>query len=332
MSKDLKIEAYDDEKQIDFYSRILYSGIVEWLKFSILDKTNETDEEKKSKLYLRLKGTEILNAMLDIFPECFDYFYRDSDLTNKHPINVIREKMIAAGEFVEMFDGISIPNCEVPSINPLYIRMLGIGKSSDAKNVGITKIKKGSLTIDDSRPISYHSGEEIFSTIFKKIKWERYEDILSIEVFNPKIKRPPYQCWKNTEFMTEKEIYLARIKITDYMFDYFWTKCLDEKIYISKINEHLVEFDEIRRFILWQRKQNENAIDANFEIKGKVVFVYMFAKMPRREQVVFDTYGWPINNIQNTKAYVVPIEVWKEIKQLLVNLNFNVKEVNYGTV
>ena len=114
--------------------------------------------------------------------------------------------------------------------------------------------------------------------------------------------------------------------------EYFWVKAANKSILISKVNSSYIQFQEIRRFILWQRKQYGHPIEAVFQNDEKHTFVRIFSRVPNFEQNILDTYGWPIRSIDNKLEYLFLNEMWNGIKELLINLNFKLVEVSNGGI
>lgn len=329
LSSDLSITQFKYEDDICYYSRLLYSAMSDWMKICILDHTNEKYVEYKSKLYIHIRCEEILNNFLLLFPECSSYFYADSDGEN-HPVNILRKKMISTGELVNQNNDIYLPEGARCSINSNYLRTFGVD-GFKTKSAGISKLKYNFEKIKGNNLFVKNIHYE-YKKLFRSLKWETYSDYSTIEVMDPNSKRPPYKSWKDIQIVNEQEIYLARIEININQKMLFWIRKQNNEVQISKMNNDLVRFQETRRFILWQRKKHENAVNVFYCSDDNYVSVKMFAAIPTYEQNILDTYGWPVGNIQNKREYIFPVEVWEEISTLLVNLNFELMEEDYGSL
>lgn len=328
MQNDLNIIQYIGESNESYYSRLIYSAICDWIRYCILDKTNENFDEIKSKQYIHIRCEEILLGLLKMFPECKNYFYNEEDTSgNKNPINILRTRMIENGELIDFFEGVSLPKGMISSISKEYSRLLGISNSNYIYT-GITRIIKycEQDSIDYECDLSTNHAE-YFLLLKESLKWENYDDVSILEVINPSLKKAPSYCWSNSNFIDDNEVYLSRIKVSDYMYDYFWLKKEENRFYISKINEHYQCFKEYRRFILWQRNQKDNAIHVEYKLLNNCVKVKMYAAIPYSEQKVMNTYGWPVNSIQNNMEYIVAKEIWSDIKDILNQLYFELLEV-----
>ena len=330
MTADMRIFPYNNEEVKLFQSRLVYSAMAEWIRHSILDKTNKDDKELKSKKYIRNKGNEVLDALLKVFPYTKEYFYYDKPPTDYHPVVELRERMIKSEELLELFDGIGLNSGVGESINKKYNRMFGIDTKAGVKNVGITRIVATNRMNEIN--IGLINSKELFEHIIKSTKWEGIEDKKSVEIFNPTIKKPPYQCWDNQYKLENDTVYLGRILVTNYLYDYYWIKFEKNKYYISKVNEYLAKFNEIRRFMSLRRKENNNALQLYAEIFDDVVFIKLYSRVPLREEVILDTYGWPLNNINDKSSYIIPIELWDEVKKMFIFMNYEVEEKHNGRI
>lgn len=327
LSSDLLISQFKYEDKTSYYTRLLYSALVDWMKICILDHTNEKYVENKSKVYIHRRCSEILENFLMIFPECHSYFFDENDNLDNHPINILRDKMIETGELINIDNKIYLPETTIQSITKNYSRILGIGGVKE-KSCGITKIKKD-IENDDKKQLTINTSIE-YKKLFHSLKWETYDEYSSIEVLDPKSIMPPYKSWKDIQVIKDNNIYLSRICINQNQKMFFWIKKENEKIQISQVSDSLIFFQEIRRFILWQRMEYKNPIKAIYCKDENYVSLKMFAGIPTYERNILNTYGWPRKYIQSNFEYILPIEVWKEISTLLINLNFKLQEEDYG--
>lgn len=330
LSTDLKISFFKYESEESFYSRLIYSALSDWMKMCILDRTNEKHVDCKSKSYIRIRCEEILQDFLRIFPECRDYFYKNSDNNENHPINVLRNKMIVNMELIYKSGNIYLPKGIIQSINPNYSRILGID-GMRKKSHGITKLVNN-IEEKAIEKIPFDDCDDFYKVLFKNIKWEPFNDYSIIEVLDPNSTISPYKSWKDVYVMDEYEVYLSKIEINPTQKEYFWIKKDNNSILISKINEYYVLHQEIRRFILWQRKKHNCPIALKYQTDGNYTAITFFAQIPLREQNILDTYGWPKDYIQNKFGYIFSNDIWAEIKNMLVDLNFELEEDDYGRI
>lgn len=327
LCSDLLISQFKYENNTSFYTRLLYSALADWMKICILDHTNEKYVTSKSKLYIHRRCSEILDNFLLVFPECHSYFWEESDNADNHPINTLRNKMIETGELINIDNKIYLPETSLQSITKDYSRVFGIAGLKE-KSCGITKIKQD-FKDDNKKQVAINSGIE-YRKIFRSLKWEIYDDYSSIEVLDPRSTKPPYKSWKDIQVIKDYEIYLSRIDINQNKKMFFWIKKENGKIQISQVNDILISFQEIRRFILWQRKEYQNPIKAIYCKDKKYASLKLFTRIPTYEQNILNTYGWPSKHIQSEFEYVFPVEVWNEIANLLISLNFELQEERYG--
>lgn len=323
MSNDMGIQRYKKESDKDFFSRLIYSGISEWIRYSILDKTNEDDKEIKSKIYIRNRGKEILDNYLKLFPECEPYFYMDYiENGGEHPINIIREQMLVNGDLIQLENGISLPSPYSVQVTDNLYKVLGFSNKKN-KHFGISRLnsKTNNSVLNTNEIIN---SEEFISKIFKNNIWEKITDITDFEVFNPNIKQSPYKCWQKNLKLDNGFISIARLKVYDY--DYYFFKKEKNTYYIGKMNETLKEFAEYRRMISILRYQNSNSLVANAVNHKQYVELNLYARLPKIEENFLLSYSWPKRNINDRFYYIIPIEVWGLVKTRLDNLKIQVQE------
>ena len=222
LSTDLKISFYKYESEESFYSRLIYSALSDWMKMCVLDRTNEKYIDCKSKSYIRIRCEEILQDFLRIFPECRNYFYKNNDNNENHPINVLRNKLIVNMELIYKSGNIYLPKGIIQSINPNYSRILGID-GMRKKSHGIAKLVNNAKEVGVEN-IPFDNCDEFYKVLFKNIKWEPFNDCPTIEVLDPNSATAPYKSWRDISILDEHEVYLSKIEINPNLKEYFWIK------------------------------------------------------------------------------------------------------------
>lgn len=343
ISSDLKIERYKGESEAEFYSRLIYTVISCWIRYFILDKSNnDSDINKKSKNYIMARGKDLLKNYLDLFPECADYFLCKEKNNKKIAVEVdeaiktIRERMLNSGEIYEINPNayVGVPQYNKKKIYRNIEREIGIKKDEFTSiHVGITRIEKNKLYEESEKIESTKliNPDEFLNWLIKNSTWERFNDIDILDVFDPKSKKIPSQSWNlNKSMILEGDIYLARDKSMNHKWAtrYFLLKIEDgNKYYISRINNILVKWKECRRIILALRKKYENSIKVQVKNLGSCKKLRLFAALPINEMMILKTYCWPSNNMYNPREYIVSNEIWEYIRDILISLYLEIEEV-----
>lgn len=333
IAKDTKIKPYDGELQEEYLGRLVYSAMGHWLRVITLDTGNQDGALRtKSKSYVFSRGTEILNNMILAMPECRKWFwnsYNELQRKEEHPVRILRERMLNAGELIEtdLKNNIGTPREYKKPLIENYERVLGLGSTinSDEFYIGVTRMKKSSTAWCGENTIV--NSCEFLNWLKRTAKWETINNISEYEFFQPLSKAAPYKSWTNIfPNMKSGDIVLGRIKHFNDLYEYYLLKVEDNQIYIHKLSSVLNEFKEERRILLALRKISGNVMKSRAEVKKEVVILKLFCRLPLVEERIFETYCWPQKCINDKINYVVPIILWSYFRTILEALQIEVKE------
>lgn len=321
MQQDMKIRQYHGEKKENFIGRVVYSALCEWMRFIILDETTQ-NHDRKSKSYILIRMKEILINMIESFPEAKYWFCTGEDLQIDADdlIHQLRDKMLAAGELVEIDScrNIGLPNENKSICADGYERIIGLMNYVQlSEYVGLTKIVKVD-TLENTDVNCSIDIESFLEWIIKNAIWNESTTLEMYEFFNPYSKKPPYQSW-TSNLPKDESIALGRVTLFNGLHEYYLVKRQTGKMYIAPLQNTLEEWKEERRILLALRKKVENSIWANYMDKKEIVVLNLYCGIPLREQVLLDTFCWPLNSIEDKYNYVVPKAVWKRVKDSLTN-------------
>lgn len=317
MSRDLNIKKNNLEKDSEFYARLIYSALSEWLKVFTLDKVNEDDSELKSKHYLTARGKRLLMSFLELFPECNNYFFPD---TQTNPLEIIRNNMLCSGDLIEVDDKIGLPIKSDYKVVDNVIKVYGLS-GEKLKSFGISKCKIGCT--DKELPVLKMNSVEMVSDLYKFAKWQKVEDLSDYEIFNFKMKQAVSKCWVKDFHLKEDYFSLCRIKT--YGTKYFLLKLEYGKFYVAHLNKVLEDFGEWRRIIHVLRYVNNNQIKAYVKLLKPYVELQVTSKLPKHEENILMTFCWPKRDIEDRFCFLVPLEVWGIIKEQLEYLAIKIE-------
>lgn len=329
MQHDMKIFKYAGEKQGNFIGRVIYSALCEWMRYTILDETTQ-NHDRKSKSYIMIRMKELLINMIESFPESRYWFCtgEDMQIDADDLIHRLRDKMLASGELIEVDSSrnMGLPNENRSICADGYERIVGLVNCRQLlEYVGVTKILKSDKLLNIAVNCSLNI-DSFLEWIIKNAIWNESINLENYEFFNPYIKRPPYQSWTSNPPKDEL-ITLARVNLFNGLHEYYLVKRQTGKMHIAPIMRTLEEWKEERRILLALRKKVENSIWADYTDKKDIVLLNLYCGIPLREQVLLDTYCWPLNSMEDKYNYVVPKAVWKIVKDNLINgLGINLRE------
>lgn len=329
LSKDMGVSPYLGESSQNYKCRLIYSAICEWMRYATQDKYGD-ENSSKSKHYLLSRCTEILNGFLEYEPECRIWFEdEDSDeKTVANAIRSIREKMIRSGELVEVTEK---KHLTVPRYNEIncalgYSRLYGFSEQPEQVSmVGITRIKQSNKN-DSFEQLNHYDLEKYLHWIFERGEWVVCDDIERFEFFDITSKRIPSQSWIDKPIKSF-ERHIARITLYNGYHEYWVLKYLDGKWYCRALETVMQEYKEERRILLGLKKIYGNTMKAEMEYKAPVILLRLFCRLPVKEEIILDTFAWPLTGYNDKVCYVVPYKLWDSIKEYLTDdLGIEIKE------
>lgn len=319
MERDMRISPYADELEKYYISRMVYSGLVQWLRVATQDEIYG-ENATKSKIYLLNRGREILSYFVVAFPDVEDYFLNSNgEFIVDEAVKDIREKMILSGELTEVGENknITIPKYSEEACSLGYSRLIGINDSNIRCDfVGITRIYENQKS--EKWCIVHNRVDclEYLEWLYKNVVWTQCNNLGQYEIFDSTINKVPYQSWSDKPNKAI-EYHIGRMSLYNGMYEYWLLKFKNGIWYQAPFSSVLREFKEERRIFLALRKINKNAINANFEYKGKVVILNLFCRLPLKEEIMLDTFCWPQKRFNDKLNYVVPYKIWDGIKEVL---------------
>lgn len=320
MSNDMKIMKYPGESSYCYKARLIYSAICEWMRISTQDKYGE-DNNSKSKQYLLARCSEVLRGFLECEPECLKWFI-DEDQVDKiitNSVRSIREKMICAGELVEVGEHrhVTVPHYTTVICTHGYSRIYGFLKERvSVSMVGITRIMPDSKEDKGSIECNHYDIGEFIEWVYERNDLSLCDDISKFEFFDIRGKRIPSESWIDRP---NKDLnrHLGRITIINGSYEYWILKYMNGQWYGKAIEGILQDYKEERRILLGLRSLYGTRIQAEVEYKSPVVLLRLFCGLPLREEIILDTYAWPRTRYNDKVRYVVPCEVWDLIRAYL---------------
>lgn len=330
MAQDMQIKRYTGEPQANYTGRIVYSALCQWMRVVVMDETTQR-YDRKSKAYVLSRIRELLGTMSEAFPVCQKWIYKDL----KNPVDVdelvrvLRDKMLAAGELLEVDDSrnIGLPVYEKRYCTDNCERVFGLSEEIiRPEYVGVTRIIHSMENNENNIPVDGVDIDRYIDWLYVGALWTECHNVDEFEFFNPFSKMPPYQSWTNVIPNNEKRI-LARLTLYNGLHEYHLIKKEHDKYWNSPITAILGEWKEERRVLLALRKYVGNAMQAVYDKRDTVYLLNLYCGLPLREQGIIDTYCWPQNSMDDKYSYVVPSFIWENIKNIITDsLGIELKE------
>lgn len=329
MQQDMNLRQYEGEKKVNFMGRVIYSALCEWMRFIIMDETTKK-YDRKSKNYILSRMKEILINMVESFPESKYWFCTGEkmQIDADELIHQLRDRMLSSGELMEVDSdrNIGLPKSTRIICTDGYQRIIGLeDRPKTALYVGVTRIVKAD-NVEDIKTNIEIDIESYLTWIYKNAVWNECNNLEMYEFFNPYSKKMPSKSWTNM-FSGKDKFILARATLYNNLHEYYLVRQEENKVQIAALSNVLADWKEERRIILALRKKVGNSIWANYSIRGDMIILNLYCGIPIREQVILDTYCWPLNSMTDRQNYVVPKMMWKELKKILISgLGIDLKE------
>lgn len=321
---DLRIKKYESERIELYNSRVIYSAMSSWMKHILLDHTIEEDKmELKTKNYHYRRSNEILIEFVNLFPEIHNWLY----FKNRDPIHIIRDRLISANELVEsnLEGDITIAPPQKISITSNTTRLIDLsGEHWKFKYVGVTKIIN-----EESTYKSDHLSKDSLDIVDEFTNRLYYSELLEFnfdyELFNPLKKSNNDKDWLGRGSL-KSGINLIRKKTAfENLWDYVLIINDSNKYYQYTLIDELIKQGFHIRIMLGIRKLYKSPIKAKFNIKNQIVVLHLGMKLPKFEQSILTTYSWPRRNIEDNWSFIVPIELWDMMFEMLQTLGFEME-------
>lgn len=318
LSKDTGIIPYPGEPEKLYKCRLIYSAICEWMRYVTQDLQGGKTHSK-SKNYIMSRCSEILEAFLEYEPMCASWFYVEDDNSVSPAVNNIRRKMINAGELIEIGDNkhLTVPSYKEYNCAFGFSRIVGFNKTGDVQSlVGITRIMKNHEGKNDLFVISHYDLFQFIEWMYEKGEWTVCNDLNQFEFFDMTSSKIPSQSWVDKPIKS-MEKHIGRVTLYNGYHEYWLLRYNNGRWSCKVVEKILQEYKEERRIILGLRKVNHNNMQAEFEYNAQVIILRLFCRLPIREEVILDTYAWPLNFFNDKLNYVIPYKIWDTIKEIL---------------
>lgn len=330
MQQDMRITRYNGESQANYVGRIIYSALCHWMRYVVMDETTKR-HDIKSKAYVLGRLRELLSIMAESFPVSKRWIY--GDLSNPDDcdelIRTLRDKMLAAGELLEVDDSfnIGLPLYTKRLCTAGYVRLFGLSEEiTKPEFVGVTRVIHSEEINDNKVLMDKIVLDEYLDWIYAGALWDECRNLETFEYFNPFSRKPPYQSWTNVIPNSINKI-LARVTLYNDFHEYHLIKKENDKYWNALISTALSDWKEERRVMLALRKCVGNSMQATYEKKDTVCILHLYCGLPLREQGIIDTYCWPLNSMNDKYNYAIPKFIWKDIQGCFTdNLGIELKE------
>lgn len=326
ISEDLCISKFQNETNLQYQNRVLYSALACWIKTIATDKpVGRTSSEGVSKKYILDKSSEVMVGFLNTFPDSVPYFFdEEAECT---PMQLIRTRLIKNTDLIVTgFDtnlGLSAYN-SVPITDSIEW-CKGVLLDRNAEYIGVSTVKKGTFEIDESMVKS----SDWFRTYVDSVKWNPMKTDEEFECFDATFKSSNnYTCWRRDYRNYGSEYTLLRKVINRNSYEYYL--CFNPQNTIHKIDPYHQMLGNHVRIMYVLRQMEDNAVRAYFSKDNEFVKLKLNARIPKDELFALESFCWPSEKYSNDLEWIIRFDIWNYIKNKLLSLGVDIKEDLHG--
>lgn len=333
MSQDLLIFPFENENKQHFCARVIYSGMVLWMKAITLDNFEPIADSyhSVSKHHHYKRSEEILKHMLEFFPESRDWFFAKYESGDgEHPVHIIRDRLLRSEEIIELdfSNSIALSAEKHIRVSHRLVKHLGISSGMGIQYNGISALSECLLEIEHNHSLILDC-LNFTESYFKQIKFTPDEWNTEKEYFDPKVRTDTFHyAW--VDRAPNCDIYISRIASNRGNQRFFVEKKLNGQIMSHQIDDFIVQSGNYRRFLLALRHKYNNPLSVTVErYKDHFILKRYVKEFPFPEECVIQSYGWPVERFHDSLNWVFHNYLYEEIIKTLEILLIKVNEVQY---
>ena len=326
IASDLQIEKVAFENDSQFFSRVIYSAMAQWVKeITLQNCIGQSQSFSCSKATATRQSADLLGTLLDVVPEAKSWF---ANLELLEVSRMIRECLESVGDLViNGFDNrITVCKNTRLGISDDHAIILGkyMGGNRSASGLGLISDCSGlEKSVAHSRfdPES----ERIYELNTKN--GSRVTDIEGYEIFDPTIKKQALsECWRDISPRLKAGEYIIRKKQMHGPGTYLYLCVFNSGLMnVSAFDNYLVMSKDYRLHYLKQRYEAGNPIVARLNISGAYYKLDLFTRLPAFEEEILNYLSWPIDSITNRNNRLLSIRTKNYIERLLNNIYIQVE-------
>lgn len=327
MASDMKITKFESESDAQHIQRVLYSALACWVKAATLDRDmSEPDALGASKKHIKEKCTQILEAIIDRFPEAREYFYPED--TPYDSVSVVQNRLVQNGDIINIgFDtNMALAPPSVIPLNHKTVQVIGDFFGNGIFYSGISALRTSTDNINRE-----NTDIAIWLQDYCNSAWWELGTITnnSIEYFNFNLRaRNNNNCWQPAPVDFLHKIRFLRININKRMYEYYIEKEKGGSIFHHKIDPVMVKMKEHRRIMLALRKIANNAPVVKLMSYKDHIKLNLWIHLPLKELSFLESYGWPVRHINDLLEWKIPLCLREDVNVILANLGITVEKRN----
>lgn len=332
INSDLNIIRYNGEDKNQFTSRIIYSALSMWVRFSTLDQDIlAPSAEGVSKKHVISRCEPFLDTMLKLFPESYFWFYPQGR-DRENPIKVVRDRLYQSGQLVDVGfrTHVGLPEADECMIDSGVAIRKGVHRKSFNHMSGLAQLIVRSEATAEGEKEAIHnffdltaqSAQKVLKEYLKHVQWQKIQDFTG-ELFDKHSEKPFSSCWSKGLTLENNDITLYRRDYNDYGF----IKRKGNSMYTNTISQFFIEQFEVRRFMYGLKKEANTKVKVDLKRypNAQQFELHLHNDLPNKEKSILLLIGWPKNHLNDHLQLLFHESVWKLVKLILDNLHIELE-------
>ena len=332
IAKDLNISRFNNEAIELFGNRIIYSAVAAWIRTALLGKSYsdielDNDELSVDVMHLIQRVKPIATALISTIPHGDKWFLSDelssmasncvkiihlnmvlcnevAVMNNRRRMSISPEKKLEFGNNSIVLGGVS---WQTPDRR---ISTFGIGRWIKSKSEGL-------YNLNEELSIPSISALDWLNRLLKDVPWRNKIPEGDFKIFVPRQLKWHKDSWILCNvFDIPQGISLLKNRFGAYVLvkktgDIIKTVLLDQWYYKTK---------EICRIMYAISEKMEEPACFDVKLYDDCVVLHIHSRIPKAEERLILLTSWPHRNISDPFIKVIPMRLWKDVKNVLENL------------
>lgn len=332
INRDLNIVRYDGESKNEYLSRIIYSALSMWVRYSTLDHDFFPTARKGtgvSKKYVIYRCKPFLKQMLKLFPESRNWFYpqgEDSD----NPITIVRDRLYHSGQLLDVGfkNRVGLPEADECAVDSRIAIRKGVIPKPFSHLSGLAQIivqSEETVEVEKESILNFfglmnQKAQTFLKDYLTYIRWHP-ESEFTRELFNKYSEKPFSSCWSIDLSLENNDITLFRNGSRAYGF----IKKEDGVVYTSYISDYFIRRYEVRRWMYGLKKDTHTTVKADLKKypDAQLFELQLYSDLPIKEKSILLLIGWPKKHISDHLHLLFHESVWEIVKLILHQLHID---------
>lgn len=334
ITKDLCIMPFKNESKKAFGNRVIYSAIVAWAKIQLLGRPYTEINNKEyaypcvSQQYITYNLRPIVKGLLQSLP--YDSKWLVKEIEQEELTKYIIDQLIFTYEINKLWGGkVTATPTRVTHFKENELLLGGVEwncSSQKTQAIGLGRWRKKQLDLAEDYKecfhIPNHNAETYYQAIRQHATWIEYElkrEWNLYEVFIPGQEEKHAKSWRPLKELTEGMTLIRKKDLSTYML----LKYEAGKYYTAKLDPWYREEYEIYRIQYMLNLYSGRQTTFKAEQYDDHIILHCH-RLPNAESRIMLLGSWPYKKYNDIFSRIIPINLWKDIEDMLTNLGIRI--------